>query len=70
MKLYFHNQAVLPLCCGFLKLPHTDVMVLIPNFSSKMGMLNKKNLEFTDLHFAEKAKVKILCDVQMPPKEE
>lgn len=68
-KHIFYNQAVIPFCYGFLKLPHTDVMLLISSFSPKMGMLNTKKSECTDLHVAEKARVKILCANQMPPKE-
>lgn len=60
MKHYFYNQAVIPCIVDFFKLPHAYVLVLISNFSSKLGTPNKKNSECTDTHFAEKAKVKIL----------
>lgn len=60
MKHIFLQSSCYPLYCGFLKLPHAYVLVLISNFSSKLRTPNKKNLECTDMHFAEKAKVKIL----------
>jgi hypothetical protein len=52
------------LCFRFLKLPHTDVLLLTPSFSSKMGMLSKKICTLL-----KKQKLKLQCDNQMPQKE-